>query len=204
MRSKKYQTLAKLVDKNKYYELNEAIRLLKDTSLTKFDATVEIHININANSLESKNGTTGDIRGSVNLPHGTGKKINVAVADEALIEKIEGGKIDFDILLAHPSMMPRLAKVARILGPKDLMPNPKNGTVTDNPDKKIKELTAGLVQFKSEPNNPIIHMGIGKISFDTKHIAENINAVLDAVGRSRIAKTTVSGTMGPGIKINLS
>lgn len=199
VRSKRYVEKASLVDKTKLYPLADAVSLVKQTSLTKFDATVELHINLNAATLGEKK----DFRGSVNLPHGTGKEVRVAIADEKLLADVEAGKINFDILVAHPSMMSKLARVARTLGPKGLMPNPKNGTVTADPEKRAKELSHGQVNFKTEPDQPIIHLTVGKVSFEDKKLADNITAVLDAVGRSKIAKVTLASTMGPGIKLAL-
>ncbi len=194
---KKYQEAAKLVDKNKSYTLPEALKLVKLTSITKFDGTVELHININPLTLGEKK----DIRGTVTLPHGSGKQVRVAVADDKLLEEITAGKITFDLLVAHPSMMPKLAKVARVLGPKGLMPNPKTGTVTTDVEKRVKELSNGQVNFKSEPENPIIHLAVGKVSFEEKQLQENIEAVLAAMGRNKILKITLTTTMGPGIKL---
>ncbi len=199
VRSKAYVEKSSLVDKTKLYPLAEAISLVKRTSLTKFDGTVEIHISLNAATLGDKK----DFRGSVSLPHGTGKQVRVVVADDAIIEEITAGKINFDILVATPSMMPKLAKVARILGPKGLMPNPKTGTVTENPEKRVKELSQGQVNFKTEPDQPLIHMAIGKVSFDDKKLSDNITAMLEAVG-GKISRATLTATMGPGVKIALS
>ena len=196
---KKYQEAAKLVDKNKSYSLPEALKLVKLTSITKFDGTVELHLNINPLTLGDKK----DIRGSLTLPHGTGKQVRVAVADDKIIEEITAGKINFDILVAHPSMMPKLAKVARVLGPKGLMPNPKTGTVTTDIDKRVKELSTGQVNYKSEPDNPIIHMAVGKVSFEEKQLTENIEAVLTAMGKNKLVKVTIATTMGPGITLAL-
>lgn len=200
VRSKKYQEAAKLVDHNKLYPLPEAVKLVKQTSLTKFDGTVEIHLTLNPAVLGEKTDKK-DFRASVALPHGSGKLVRVAIADEAVIKEVEAGNINFDILVAHPSMMPKLAKVARVLGPKGLMPNPKNGTVTADVEKRAKELSAGTVNFKSEPNNPLVHLAIGKISFTDQQLTENIQAVLAAVGSGKIFKGTLAATMGPGIKI---
>jgi len=197
LHSKRYQEIAKLVDKTKLYPINEAISLVKQTSTTKFDGTVELHVNLNRVSLGEK----PELRGSVSLPHGTGKQVRVVVADDEVLKQVETGKIDFDILVAHPSMMPKLAKVARILGPKGLMPNPKNGTVTDNPEKRVKELSHGQVNFKTEPDQPIIHLSVGKVSFPDKHLEDNIHAVIDSVGHGKIVKATLVSTMGPGIKL---
>lgn len=198
-RSKNYQKNASLVDRTKLYPLSEAVRLVRETSSVKFDATVEAHVNLNPNAMEGKN----ELRGTVNLPHGTGKKLNVVAADDAVIAKVEKGVIDFDVLVAHPSMMPKLAKVARILGPRGLMPNPKNGTVTTDVEKKVAELSRGQVNFKTEPNNPILHLAVGKVSFDQQKIEENVRALVGAVGAGKIAKITLSSTMGPGIKVAL-
>jgi len=201
-RSKKYQEMVKLVDKNKEYPISDAINLVKKTSYTKFDGTVELHINLNPNTLGEKK-EKKDFRGSVSLPHGTGNQVRVVEADDTVVAQIEKGVIDFDILVSHPSMMPKLAKVARILGPKGLMPNPKTGTVTEDVAKRIKELSHGQVNFKTEPENPILHLTVGKVSFEEKKLLENMNAIFEAVGRSKIMSATLTATMGPGIKIGL-
>lgn len=195
---KKYQEMLKMVDKTKFYPLKDAVSLVKKTSFTKFDGTVELHVNLNPLSLGEKK----DFRTGVSLPHGTGKEVRVAIADDKILEEVAAGKINFDILVAHPQMMPKLAKVARILGPKGLMPNPKTGTVTPDPEKRAKELSSGQVNIKTEPGNPIIHMPIGKVSFDDKDITDNVNAVIDALG-SKVAKVTLSSTMGPGVKVQI-
>lgn len=198
-RSPKYLKAAEMIQKDTLYSLTDAIELLKKTSFSKFDGTVELHLNLNKAILGDK----ADYRSSVTLPHGTGKEVKVVVADEDTVKDIEAGKFTFDILVAHPSMMPKLAKVARILGPKGLMPNPKNGTVTEDPEKRAKELSGGKVNFKSEPGNPIVHLSIGKVSFDNKKLNENIKAVFEVVGLSKIVKATISATMGPGIKLKV-
>ena len=200
VRSKKYLEAASLVDKTKLYPLPEAVSLVKKTSVTKFDGSVEIHINLNPSVLGEKK----DFRGSVTLPHGTGKEVRVAIADDEILAKIESGKIDFDILVAHPSMMPKLAKVARILGPRGLMPNPKTGTVSADPEKRARELSHGQVNFKTEPDQPIIHMSIGKVSFDDKKLMDNITAVLGAIDKNKVTRVTLASTMGPGIKVAIA
>jgi len=199
-RSKKYQEAAKLIDKTKSYPLAEAIKLVKKTSYTKFDGTVELHLNLNPSVLGEKK-EKKDFRGSVSLPHGTGKQVRVVAADDAVLKEIEAGKINFDILVSHPSMMPKLAKVARVLGPKGLMPNPKTGTVTEDVEKRIKELSHGQVNFKTEPENPIVHLIAGKVSFEDEKLLANINTVFDTIGRNKILKATIAATMGPGIQI---
>lgn len=198
VRSKRYKEVAGMVDKTKLYPLDEAVHLVQKTSTTKFDGTVELHVNLNPLTLGDKK----DYRTSVNLPHGTGKEVKVVIADDKIIDEVAAGKINFDVLVAHPSMMPKLAKVARILGPKGLMPNPKTGTVTPDPEKRAKELSSGQVNIKTEPANPIIHMPVGKVSFEAKDISENIQAVISALG-NKVAKATISATMGPGVKISL-
>ncbi len=198
VRSKRYQEVMSMVDKTKLYPLADAISLVKKTSLTKFDGTVELHINLNPLSLGEKK----DFRTSVSLPHGTGKEVRVAIADDKVLAEVEAGKINFDILVAHPQMMSKLAKVARVLGPRGLMPNPKTGTVSPDPEKRANELRSGQVNIKTEPGNPIIHMGIAKVSFPDKDIADNVKAVLTAIG-SKVAKVSLSSTMGPGVKVSL-
>jgi len=198
IRSKRYQEVMKMVDKTKLYPLTDAVSLVKQTSLTKFDGTVELHVNLNPLSLGEKK----DYRTGVSLPHGTGKEVRVAIADDAIIEEITAGKINFDVLVAHPQMMSKLAKVARTLGPKGLMPNPKTGTVTPDPEKRAKELSSGQVNIKTEPGNPIIHMPIGKVSFADKDLIDNIEAVLKALS-GKVAKVSLSATMGPGVKVAL-
>ncbi len=198
VRSKRYLEVVKMVEKNKLYDLKEAVGLVKQTSLTKFDGTVELHVCLNPLSLGEKK----DFRTGVTLPHGTGKEVRVAIADDKIIEEITAGKINFDVLVAHPSMMPKLAKVARVLGPKGLMPNPKTGTVSPDPEKRAKELTHGQVNIKTEPGNPMIHMPVGKVSFADKDIVDNVQAVLAALG-SKVSKVTLSATMGPGVKVQL-
>jgi len=197
VRSKRYQEVSGMVDKTKLYSLKDAVSLIKQTSLTKFDGTVELHVNLNPLSLGEKT----DYRTTVSLPHGTGKEVRVVIADDKIIAEVEAGKINFDVLVAHPQMMPKLAKVARILGPRGLMPNPKTGTVSPDPEKRAKELSSGQVNIKTEPGNPIIHMPVGKISFADSDITENVQAVIDALS-GKISKVSLSSTMGPGVKVS--
>lgn len=191
LRSKSYQTTAAGIDRKKIYPLKEALMLLSELKRAKFDETVELHINT----------TETGITASVTLPNGTGKKTRVAVADETLIAQVEKGKIDFDILLASPQIMPKLAKVARVLGPKGLMPNPKNGTVTSNPAEMIKKYEGGHMQLKTEAKFPIIHLSVGKLSFGEKKIEENIRTVLEAIPSAKVQNITLKLTMSPGVKI---
>lgn len=193
-RSKRYDVAAKLVDKTKKYSLSEALALLPKLHIAKFDESIELHIN----TLEQ------GVSGIVSLPHGTGKKIRVVIADDKLIEDIIKEKINFDILLAEPSMMAKLAKVAKILGPRGLMPNPKNGTITANPEDAIKKFKAGQIRFKTETKAPIIHLTVGKISFGEKKLTDNITTILNAVQKQKIKNVTLKSTMSPGIKLDIS
>lgn len=192
--SKRYGENIGKVGKKTNYPLTTAIEMLKNFKKAKFDETVELHINVKEKGLA----------GQVSLPHGTGKTRKIKIVDDALIEQIEKGTIDFDVLVAHPSMMPKLAKVARILGPRGLMPNPKNGTVTPKPEEVVEKLAGGQVNFKTEPGAPVIHMSIGKISFDDKKIQENVMSALKAIQLSQIDKITIKSTMSPALFIDLN
>ncbi|MCL5114049.1 MAG: 50S ribosomal protein L1 [Patescibacteria group bacterium] len=192
-RSEKFQTNIKLIDKNKLYSLSDALKILSEFKKSKFDETVELHVNTNIDSLSA----------NVTLPHGSGKTTKVAVADDKLIAEIEKGKINFDILVSTPSMMPKLAKVARILGPRKLMPNPKNGTITQDPEKLIKKFGEGLINLRTETKAPIIHLSVGKISFGEKKLTDNIMTLIEAIKKENIAKAVLKSTMSPGIKIKL-
>lgn len=188
--SKRHQSNEKSVDKNKNYPLEEAVDMLKGFKKSKFDETVELHLNV----------TESGINGQVSLPHGTGKKLKIRVADDALIEEVSAGKVDFDILIAKPEMMPKLAKIARVLGPRGLMPNPKNGTVTQNPDEVIEKLSAGQVGYKTESKTPVIHLSVGKVSFEKNKIEENIKTIVNSIGASKIKQAVLKSTMSPAIK----
>lgn len=189
--SKKYLNFAKVVE-NKLYKLQDALDLLEKLKRGSFDETVELHIN-----------TVSNISGNTTLPHGAGKKTRVAIASDALLMEVEKGKIEFDILLAEPSMMPKLAKVAKILGPRGLMPNPKNGTISSDPQSIAKKYEGGLLHFKSEAKAPILHVTVGKVSFGQKKLSENINTLLEAVKKENIQKAVLKSTMSPGIKLEM-
>lgn len=215
--------IKKKVDKQKLYSLKEAIELLKELKKTKFDETVELHINLGIDPKQSSQ----TVRGAVVLPHGTGKHVRVCVlakgeklkeaeksgaeyyGAEELVEKISKGWTDFDVLIATPDMMKDIAKLGKILGPKGLMPNPKTGTVTNDIIKTVQEAKKGRVEFRND-NYGIIHCGVGKISFDTDKLIENISAVVDAVVKLKPAQTKgtyikdiyLSTTMGPSIRIS--
>ena len=191
-RSKKYDELRGSTEKTPL-PVSQALSLLEKLQRKTFDETVELHLN----SKDPK------ISAQTSLPHGTGKTLKVAVASDALIEQVEKGKVDFDILLSHPSMMPKLAKVAKILGPKGLMPNPKNGTITNNPEEAAKKYEGGLTFIKTESKVPIIHIAVGKVSFGPKKLEENIEAVIAAVKKENIEKAVLKSTMSPAIKLSL-
>lgn len=191
--SKAYQTLAQAIDKNKKYKLAEALTLLAKVQRSKFDETVELHIN----TIEM------GISGNITLPHGTGKAVRVAIADDDLLARVAAGKIDFDVLLAEPSMMPKLARVAKILGPKGLMPNPKNATLVKDPEKAAEEFKKGQVNFRTELKAPIMHLIVGKMSFGDKKLIENIDALIEAIRKEKIRNITLKSTMSPGIKLEL-
>jgi large subunit ribosomal protein L1 len=219
-RGKKYRAIAGKIDKNNIYSVEEAVKLIKENKIAKFDETVEVHIKTN---VDTKKGDQ-QIRGTVILPHGTGKSKRVAVitstsekeakdagADivggEELIEKFSK-KIDFDVLVATPEMMPKLAKVAKILGPKGLMPNPKTETVTTKIKETVEALKKGKAAFKNDDTSNI-HQAVGKLSFEDNKLAENIKAFVEAIEKSKpatfkgklIANITICSTMGKGIRI---
>ncbi len=224
-RSVRYNELAKMVDKNKIYTPEEAMELVKKASKAKFTPSIEVHIRLNMNLKK----TDEQIRGSVVLPHGTGKTKKVAVfaegndADAAkkagadfigaedLIDDIaKSGTINFDVAIATPSMMVKLSKLARILGPKGLMPNPKVGTVTTDVAKAVLEQKAGKVAFKNDKTG-IVHQVIGKSDFTEKQLLENFNTIMEAIKaakpetikRSYLKTISINSTMGPGIKVSI-
>lgn len=190
---KKYIAAKKLTEKGKKYELKEAISLMRKAAYASFDESVEVHINL----------VDANVKGEVAFPHGTGNQINVVVADDALLEKIDSGVIDFDILIASPSFMPKLVKYARVLGPKGLMPNPKNGTVVEDTKKAVEKFKTGSVRFKSEAKFPLLHLGVGKKSFEDKQIIENIQALLTAVQKKNMRQVFVASSMGPSFEIDI-
>jgi large subunit ribosomal protein L1 len=194
VRSGAYKTAKAKVDVTKTYPISEALKLLKEINLTKFDPTVELHINL---------GKTG-VSVSVDLPFSTGKTRQVAIADDATIAKIEAGDIAFDILYASPSQMPKLVKFAKILGPKGLMPNPKTGTVVDNPAAAAKKLSgSNTVILKTEKSAPLIHTIVGKLSQSEKELSGNIDTILKSLSQFSISKVVIKSTMSPAIKLQI-
>lgn len=192
-RSKRYKEMLLEVDRTKTYPLADALTLLPKIKLSKFDETVELHINTL---------TTG-VSGQMKLPHGTGKVTKVAIADDSLIAEIEAGKITFDILVATPAMMPKLGKVAKILGPRGLMPNPKAGTITDNPEQVVKKFEGGVMNFRTELKAPIIHLTVGKLSFGSEKLSENIKTAISTIKKENIKSAVLKSTMSPGIKLQV-
>ena len=221
--SKRYLEALKLVDKSKGFSVSEAVAVIKQTASTKFDSSVEVHINLNTDPSKQEH----QIRATASLPAGSGKKLTVLVfgakdtkaaqesgaliGDEETLTEIEKGKINFQKVVASPDWMPKLAKVAKILGPKGLMPNPKSGTVSPEPEKVAAELGSGMIEIKTE-NSPIIHATVGKVSFKDKDLVENIEALVNAVRNHKpqdfkkdlIRNVYLTSTMGPSVKLDLS
>lgn len=222
-KGKKYVEVAKLVEKNKLYDLEEAVALVKKTSYAKFDSSVELALNLNLDTKKADQ----QLRGTICLPHGTGKTkriLVIAKADKAkeakeagadyvgdtdLLEKIEKENwFEFDVLIATPDMMPLLGKLGRVLGPKGLMPNPKTGTVTMDITKAVEEVKAGRVEYRTDSFGNV-HGIIGKVSFKEEDLLENLDAFVAQILRIKpatvkgeyIKNISISSTMGPGIKV---
>jgi large subunit ribosomal protein L1 len=222
-RSKAYRKAAEQIDAAKLYEPTEAVKLAKDSSPTKFDATVEVAMRLGVDPRKADQ----MVRGTVNLPHGTGKTARVlvfAVGDKAeaateagadevggdeLIEKVNGGYLDFDAVVATPDMMGKVGRLGRVLGPRGLMPNPKTGTVTPDPAKAVSDIKGGKIEFRVD-RHANLHFIIGKASFSEVQLAENYAAALEEVLRLKpasskgryIKKTVFSTTMGPGVQVD--
>jgi large subunit ribosomal protein L1 len=223
--SKRYAELLSKIDKTKSYPVEEAIKLAKETATTKFESSIELSIRTGIDPSK----TEQQIRSTVNLPHGTGKKIKIAVicppdkqkdakeagativGGEELIDQIaKTQKTDFDVLLTVPEMMKDLAKVAKILGPKGLMPNPKTETVTPNIKKAVEDLSKGKVAFRADDTGNI-HLSIGKAKFDDQKLLDNYKTFMETLQKIKPAtlkgeylkKVTLSSTMGPGIRVQL-
>ncbi len=222
---KTYLEKRKLVNNESKYLLSDAVKLLKQTARKKFDETIDLALHMGVDPKKSDQ----NVRGTVALPAGTGAKIRVVVltksekykeAEQAgadfvgaddLIEKISGGWLDFDLVLATPDVMGSVGKLGKVLGRKGLMPNPKAGTVTNDIGKAVKEFKAGKVEFKLD-KSANIHLAIGKASFDEKSIESNISSVVEALNKAKphgfkgvfIRSATISTTMGPGIRLNVA
>lgn len=222
-RGKAYLEASKKMDKRKLYEPQEALNLVKELAAAKFDETVEVHIKLGVDPRHADQ----QVRGTVSLPHGTGKTRRVLVfakgdkvreaeqagADyaggEELAEKIQGGWFDFDVAVATPDMMAVVGKLGKILGPRGLMPNPKSGTVTFDIERTINELKAGRIEYRVDKTS-IIHAPIGRVSFDVEKLQENLNVFAEALIKAKPAaakgqymrSVNICSTMGPGIKVN--
>jgi large subunit ribosomal protein L1 len=220
---KKYTDGAKLIDRTNLYTEKEALDLVIQTAKAKFDETVEVHVRLGVDSRHADQ----QVRGAVVLPNGTGKDVRVAVfakgdlakaAQEAgadvvgeadLVQKIQGGWMDFDVAIASPDMMGFVGRLGKVLGPRGLMPSPKAGTVTMDVAKAVQEAKAGKIEYRLDKTN-IIHCPIGKVSFGTDKLLENFNALLDAIIKAKpeaakgqyIKSCAVASTMGPGVRMN--
>lgn len=196
LRGKKYQEIVKDLDRSKTYPLNEAVEMVKKLSYSKFESTLEAHINT----------VQTGIRGLVSLPFTSGKKLKILAFEgsDEIIEEISKGKINFDLLVTTPRWMPKLAKVARILGPRSLMPNPKNGTITEDLKKAVEGFQAGKTEYKTESKAPVIHIALGKLNQPTEELSANIKTLLQTLGKTRVKKMSLSPTMGPSVKLDLS
>jgi len=221
---KKMDAASRKVEEGKDYSLEEAVRLVKEASYTKFDETVDLAFNLGIDPKKSDQ----MVRGTVALPHGVGKKVRVLVfakgekekealdagADHAgaeeLVEKIQKGWMDFDRAVATPDIMGLVGKLGKVLGPRGLMPNPKLGTVTFDVGKAVKEIKAGKVEYKTEKAG-IVHVPIGKVSFDAEKLVANARVVIDAIVKAKpgtskgkyLKKVALSSTMGPGIRVDV-
>ncbi|OIP73982.1 MAG: hypothetical protein AUK08_01840 [Candidatus Pacebacteria bacterium CG2_30_36_39] len=190
--SKKYAAVKSKVDKTKKYDLLAAVELVKKLSYTSFDGTITAELAV------KEEGITVEVI----MPHQAGKTKKVVIVDDKVLADIEAGTIDFDILVSSPQFMPKLAKFARVLGPKGLMPNPKNGTLTPNPERAVKELSAGKQMIKAERKAPLMHVNVGKVSLDSKKIVENVEALLKAL-KGKVVRMALSASMSPGVKVEI-
>jgi large subunit ribosomal protein L1 len=193
VRGKKYISAKKKIGDVKKTKLAEAVELLKKAKYVAFDESVDLHMNVEKTGL----------RGEAELPHSTGKTVRVAIVNDQVLEALAAGKIEFDVLITHPSFMSKIARFAKILGPKGLMPNPKAGTVSANPEEVAKKFMKGTLRWKTEPKFPLIHQQIGKLSYDSKNLVENAQAFINAVGKAQIKRMFIASSMGPSIEIEM-
>lgn len=200
-RSKKYTTAKAIIEPGKLHKIEEAIELAKKVSLSKFDGAIELHLRLVSKKTK---GSTESQRGIFNLPYGSGKEKKIIILDEKKIEQIaKTKKIDFDIAISTPALMPQVAKIAKILGPKGKMPDPKSGTVTNEPEVTIKEIRSGKVEYRVDANNNV-HQIIGRVSWDTAKLLENAQVVLAVFPRTRLMSVTVCPSIGPAIPVELT
>jgi len=191
-RSQRYRSAKAKVDRQKLYPVNEAVKLIKETSYSRFNGTVELHLVVKKTGISEM----------VELPHLAGREKKVEIASDTTVEKLKKGKIDFDTLLATPEMMPKLVPFARILGPKGLMPNPKNGTLIKNATDANK-FSQNRINVKTEKEAPLIHLAVGKVNQNQKELVENIEAVITAISKPKIIRAYLSPSMGPSVKIEV-
>ncbi len=193
---KAMQAAKSKVEAGKIYTIDEAVKLVKATNITKFVGTVTLHVN-----LVAKDAPT---RVELTFPHMAGTAKRVSIVTDELLKDIEKGKLDFDILVTSPSFMPKLAKFAKVLGPKGLMPSPKAGTVTADPEKKAQEFAAGKTVVKAEAKFPLMHVTVGKSNQPEAELIANIRALLEAVKVKNVTKAVLAATMSPGVKLQLN
>ena len=224
-RGKKYKDALKSIDRTKFYDASEALKLVKDTSYTKFDSSVQVAYNLSVDPKQADQ----NIRGALVLPNGTGKIKKVIVfatgeqakeaqaagadevGDDELVQKVKDGYMDFDVVVATPQMMAKVGQLGRILGPRGLMPNPKTGTVTNDVTKAVSDVKAGQVNYRVDRQG-IISVPIGKVSFSIEQLSENFKALNDAILRAKPAtakgnymkSVSIHSTMGPGIKVDVA
>jgi large subunit ribosomal protein L1 len=225
MAGKRFKTALKGIDRNKFYSVEEAVKLVKERAKAKFDETIEMAFNL---GIDPKHADQ-NVRGVISLPHGTGKNVRVAVfakgekaeaakkagadivgADD-LAEKVQAGQMDFDRVIASPDMMVTVGKLGKVLGPRGLMPNPKTGTVTVDIAEAVKAAKGGQVEYRAQKEG-IVHAGVGKASFSEQALVENVRALFNAVNRAKPAgakgtylkKVSLSSTMGPGLKLDVA
>lgn len=214
-RSVKYKEAAQKAEKSKQYPITEAIDLAKQTSYTKFDGSLELHLSTNAKN----------IRGLVSLPFASGKKLkvlafgppslkasegqvplgeDVEIGDDAKLNEIIRGITNFDVIVTTAEWMPKLARAAKVLGPRGLMPSPKNGTITEDLKKAVTEIQSGKVEYKTEKGGQVIHLSVGKVSQASDEIAQNTKILFNAIGKTKIKKAVISPSMGLGVKVDLA
>jgi len=192
-RGKKYQTARKMVDKSKFYSLPDAIELVKKMSFAGFEASIELHLVVKKDNLNLR----------LNLPHTTGKKTKVEIASEDTIKQLKEGNVDFDVLLATAEFMPKLVPFAKILGPKGLMPNPKNHTLIKS-EKDAANFNADATEIKTEKKAPLVHTVVGSIKNSDKELMENTQTILDAIGKRQIEKAYLTSSMSPSVKLEIN
>ncbi len=201
VRSKGYHAAKAQIEAGKLYPIDEAVELVKMVSLSKFDGSVEVHVKL----IKKKNkGASESPKGLFHLPHGSGKEKKIIILDEAKIEEIaKTKKIDFDVAIASPELMPKVGKIAKILGPKGKMPDPKSGTVTNDPKKAIDDINSGKVEYRIDSQNQI-HQMVGKVSWDSSKLLENIRTVLAAFPKSRLETVHLSASISPSVVVDLN